>query len=72
MMPHSRLLDPKLDLTFKRLFTEFPDLLLDLVNTIRHDEPPIVELSIINPQITPEDVNSKAITLDINVVQALE
>jgi len=59
------LLDPKIDLVFKRIFTRSPELLLDLVNAVRQEEPPLVELSILNPQITPEDVKRKFITLDI-------
>jgi len=35
------LLDPKLDLVFKRLFAGAPDLLADLINAVRSDEPPI-------------------------------
>jgi len=46
------LLDPKLDSVFKRLFTESPDLLTDLVNSVRTDEPPIEALEIIHPPIT--------------------
>jgi len=64
-MSRHRLLDPKLDLVFKRLFAEAPDLLIDLINAVRVGEPAIVELEVINPQITPEDVHNKSIMLDI-------
>jgi len=64
-MPRSRLLDPKLDLVFKRVFTQSPDLLMDLINAVRPDEPPISELNILNPQILPEEIETKAIVLDI-------
>jgi len=50
MIEHD-LLDPKLDLVFKRLFAESPDLLADLINAVRSDEPPVVGLEIRNPQI---------------------
>lgn len=64
-MPSLPLLDPKLDLNFKRLFCDTPDLLIDLINAVRSDEPPIVELTILNPQITPEEISSKLVVLDI-------
>jgi len=59
------LLDPKLDLVFKRLFAESPDLLMDLINSVRISEPPIVALEILNPQVTPEDITKKLVILDI-------
>jgi len=64
-MPERRLLDPKLDIVFKRLFAEVPDLLLDLINAVRSTEPPIVELQVLNPEVTPEDIHGKSIVLDI-------
>ena len=39
-MPSYPLLDPKLDVVFKKLFVEAPDLLADLINAVRSDEPP--------------------------------
>jgi len=59
------LLDPKLDLVFKRLFAQSPDVLVDLINSVRFSEPPIVELEILNPQVTPEDITRKLVVLDI-------
>ena len=35
------LLDPKNDYIFKRLFAQSPELLSDLINSIRYDQPPI-------------------------------
>ncbi|MFC3609215.1 Rpn family recombination-promoting nuclease/putative transposase [Stutzerimonas tarimensis] len=64
-MPKLPLLDPKLDVIFKRLFAEAPDLLADLINAVRSDEPPIVELQVLNPQIAPEELTGKFIVLDI-------
>jgi len=64
MLP-SRLLDPKLDLIFKRLFTQAPDLLIDLINAVRINEQPVVGIEILNPQVTPEDINKKLVVLDI-------
>ncbi|TBV06909.1 Rpn family recombination-promoting nuclease/putative transposase [Stutzerimonas kirkiae] len=64
-MPGLPLLDPRLDVIFKRLFAEAPDLLADLINAVRSDEPPIVELQVLNPQIAPEELTGKFIVLDI-------
>jgi len=64
-MTERGLLDPKLDLVFKRLFAESPDLLMDLINSVRISEPPIVTLEILNPQVTPEDITKKLVVLDI-------
>jgi len=59
------LLDPKLDLVFKRLFAESPDVLADLINAVRSDEPPVVGLEIRNPQIAAKELKGKHIVLDI-------
>jgi len=59
------LLDPKLDVVFKRLFAEAPDLLVDLINAVRQQEPAIVDVEIINPHIAPEEISGKTIVLDI-------
>ncbi|HMN44441.1 MAG TPA: Rpn family recombination-promoting nuclease/putative transposase [Povalibacter sp.] len=64
-MPGLPLLDPKLDLIFKRLFVDAPDLLADLINAVRSNEPPLVELQILNPQIAPEELTGKFVVLDI-------
>ena len=64
-MPSYPLLDPKLDVVFKKLFVDAPDLLADLINAVRSDEPPIIELEILNPQIAPEELTGKFIVLDI-------
>ena len=42
-------LDPKNDFVFKRLFTGSPELLADLINAIRADDPPITALDVLNP-----------------------
>lgn len=59
------LLDPKNDYVFKRVFTEHPDALVHLINDIRPDLPPVVEVEIINPTITPEELSGKSIVLDV-------
>jgi len=64
-MPAPDLLDPKLDLVFKMQFARNTDLLIDLINAIRSTEPPIVDAHVINSEITPDEVKSKLIRLDI-------
>ncbi|WP_338114245.1 PD-(D/E)XK nuclease family transposase, partial [Thiorhodococcus mannitoliphagus] len=57
------LLDPKNDYVFFRVFSEEPDLLVDLINVVRVDEPPIAEVSLLNPQLTPERLGGKQLIL---------
>jgi len=59
------LLDPKLDVVFKHQFARNTDLLIDLINAIRSTHPPLVDLHVINGEITPEEVKSKLVRLDI-------
>jgi hypothetical protein len=59
------LLDPKNDYVFKRLFADSPDLLAALISAVRHDEPPVEVLHVLNPQILPQDLTGKAIELDV-------
>ena len=59
------LLDPRNDLVFKILFTRSLPLLTDLINAVRSEEPPIEVVSVLNPQIDPEDLEGKHIVLDI-------
>ncbi|WP_437881853.1 Rpn family recombination-promoting nuclease/putative transposase [Pseudomonas sp. LRF_L74] len=59
------LLDPKNDFVFKRLFAESPDLLADLINAIRSDQPPIASLEVLNPRIDPAELQGKYIVLDL-------
>jgi predicted transposase/invertase (TIGR01784 family) len=53
------------DLLFKTLFTRQPHLLADLINAVRHDQPPVQVLDILNPSIPPETPSHKQIVLDI-------
>ena len=64
-MDAARLLDPKNDAVFKRLFTGAPHLLAELINAVRADEPPLTVVEILNPDITPEDLSGKQIVLDV-------
>lgn len=59
------LLDPKNDFVFKRLFDAAPALLTDLINAIRHPEPPITVVAILNPRIDPAELAGKYIVLDL-------
>lgn len=59
------LLDPKNDYVFKRLFVEAPELLVELINAVRADEPDIRSLQILNPNIEPLELTGKYIILDV-------
>jgi len=70
VMPSHDLLDPKLDFVFKRLFSESPDLLADLINSVRTDAPPVGALEIIQPPITSgaivaQDVSGQIFSVEI-------
>jgi len=65
LMPEKRLLDPTLDLNFKRVFANSPDLLTPLINAVRWRLPPITVESIRNPEIVPNDLGKKLIVLDV-------
>jgi predicted transposase/invertase (TIGR01784 family) len=64
-MDAARLLDPKNDAVFKRLFTGAPHLLAELINAVREHEPPLSVVEILNPDITPADLSGKQIVLDV-------
>ncbi len=59
------LLDPTNDYVFKRLFSEAPDLLADLINDLRPDPPAITSVQILNPDIESTDLVSRHITFDV-------
>lgn len=61
----AQLLDPKNDFVFKRLFANAPDLLADLINAVRGDQPPIAVVEVLNPRIDPAALTGKAIVLDV-------
>ncbi|MCQ9616629.1 Rpn family recombination-promoting nuclease/putative transposase [Paenalcaligenes niemegkensis] len=58
------------DLVFKTLFSRYPQLLADLINSIRHHAAPVTVERILNPTILPQDLASKEIVLDILVQDA--
>jgi len=64
-IPVNDLLDPKLDLIFKWQFAGNADLLIDLINAVRSDEPPVVALDVKNPEFIPAEREGKHIVLDI-------
>ncbi|MFT3801272.1 MAG: Rpn family recombination-promoting nuclease/putative transposase [Burkholderiaceae bacterium] len=64
------LLDPRNDFVFKRLFTEAPAQLSDLINAIRSNEAPIRIDEIRNPRIDPEQLAGKFIVLDVLAIDA--
>lgn len=60
-----RLLDPKNDYVFKRLFAVAPHLLTALINAVRSEDEPLEVIEVLNPRIDPEDLVGKFIVLDI-------
>ncbi len=62
------LLDPKNDYVFFRVFSEEPELLVDLINVVRRDEPPIIEVTLLNPRLTPERLSGKQLVLDLRAI----
>jgi predicted transposase/invertase (TIGR01784 family) len=54
-----------IDLVFKTVFSRHIDLLTDLINAVRHGQPPVTVEEILNPGIPPEDGSGKQIVLDI-------
>ncbi|MEY6434317.1 Rpn family recombination-promoting nuclease/putative transposase, partial [Thioalkalicoccus limnaeus] len=40
-------------------------LLVDLINVVRSDEPPIVAVTLLNPRLTPERLSGKQLILDL-------
>ncbi|MFA7664642.1 MAG: PD-(D/E)XK nuclease family transposase, partial [Burkholderiaceae bacterium] len=65
------LLDPRNDFVFKRLFTQRPELLADLINAVRSEHPPVQVVEILNPRIDPAELSGKFIVLDVLARDAL-
>jgi predicted transposase/invertase (TIGR01784 family) len=59
------LFDPKNDFVFKKLLADSPDLLAALINAVRSPRPTITVVEVLNPVITPEDLQGKFIVLDV-------
>ncbi|MFA7240939.1 MAG: Rpn family recombination-promoting nuclease/putative transposase [Sulfuricellaceae bacterium] len=64
-MTDAKLLDPKNDFVFKKLFATAPNLLTALINAIRSEEDPIDVIEVLNPRIDPEELAGKFIVLDL-------
>jgi len=62
------LLDPKNDYVFFRLFSEAPELLVDLITAVRLGEPPIVEVGLLDPRLSPERLSGKRLVLDLKAI----
>ena len=58
-------LNPTNDYVFKRLFADAPELLVQLINDLRPQAPPLAQLSVINPEIAPSEIQGKLIRLDV-------
>ncbi|WP_345251291.1 PD-(D/E)XK nuclease family transposase [Pigmentiphaga soli] len=63
-------MDLRNDAVFKMVFADAPELLTDLINAVRYDEPPIKVVRILNPQIDPKELGGKLIVLDLLVRDA--
>jgi len=61
------LIRPTADLLFKKLMTDSPDALLDLLNRILKPARPFVELEFLNTEVAPDADGEKAIRLDLLV-----
>ncbi len=62
-------LDPTLDVVFKMLFANprSKDCLIALLNAVLKPQSPIVEVTVLNPNIPKQDVRDKGIVLDVLV-----
>lgn len=63
----SKYLDPKADITFKKVFGEHPDLLMSLLNALLPLEPgqEIVDLEYLSPELTPQTPEIKDSIVDV-------
>ncbi|MBK5937713.1 Rpn family recombination-promoting nuclease/putative transposase [Halochromatium roseum] len=66
--PDFELLDPKNDYVFFRIFSEEPELLVDLINAVRGHEPPIIEVSLLDARLNPERLSGKRLILDLKAI----
>ncbi|MFN2329952.1 MAG: Rpn family recombination-promoting nuclease/putative transposase [Chromatocurvus sp.] len=60
-----KLLDPKNDYVFKRLFAGDPELTVALINDLRPDAPQVVSVKILNPSTNASELSGKGIVLDV-------
>jgi len=64
------LIRPTADLLFKRLMSDSPDALLDLLNRILKPARPYIELEFLNTEVAPNAEGEKAVRLDLLVKSA--
>ena len=64
-----RLLDPKLDVVFKLLFAaeQSRDILISLLSAVLRPTRPIVEVTVLNPELPVGALDDKNIVLDVLV-----
>jgi predicted transposase/invertase (TIGR01784 family) len=62
------LLNPKNDYVFFRIFSEEPELLIDLINAVRMGEASITEITLLDARLTPERITGKRLVLDLKAV----
>jgi predicted transposase/invertase (TIGR01784 family) len=64
-----RLLSPKLDVNFKRMFAaeQSRDVLISLLTAVLRPAKPIVEVTVINPELPVDMLDDKSIVLDVLV-----
>jgi predicted transposase/invertase (TIGR01784 family) len=60
-----KLLDPRSDFLFKRLFADNPRLLMDLLNATLPLENPITEIEYLPAELLPYERNSKLSIVDV-------
>ena len=58
-------LDPKRDSTFKYVFAEHPDVLIDMLNAILPLRVPIVSLEYLSPELLPSQTKRKNSIVDV-------
>lgn len=58
-------LDPKRDSTFKYVFAEHPDVLIDMLNAILPLKDPIVSLEYLPPELLPRQTQKKSSIVDV-------
>jgi predicted transposase/invertase (TIGR01784 family) len=66
IVPH-KLLDPTIDIVFKLLLLQNTELLRDMIEAVIEPPCPILELTVLNPDIPKEFPGDKTIVLDIRV-----
>ncbi len=68
-----KLLSPKNDFVFKKLFTTDTDILTDLINSALclSEQCRVISVEILNPDILPDEIERKLIILDVRAVDGI-